>query len=116
MKSRAAPPWIPLWIDKWLFGSTRHELQPDERGVWVDLMALSAKDNGFIRANEGLPYPNEQLAGMLCIHVELLLRTVERCKQVGKLVEQEDRTFYLPSWDEYKLSSRHQRRFKKEED
>jgi len=115
MKSAKYAPWFPLWIDKWLFGSTRLELLPDERSVWVDLMALSAKDQGFIRANEGMPYPTEMLSGMLCINVELLLRTVEKCKAVGKLVEQEDHTFYLPSWDEYKLSPRHQRRLKKED-
>jgi len=102
--------WIPLWIDKWLFGSTRIELKPDERSVWVDLMVLSAKDNGFVRANVGMPYPVEQLSGMLCIDVELLLRAVDKCKTVGKIIENEDHTFYLPSWEEYRLSSRHQRR------
>lgn len=116
MKSRVTPPWIPLWIDKWLFGSTRIELKPDERSVWVDLMVLSAKDRGFIRANEGVPYGFQQLAGMLCIDVELLLRTVEKCKDVGKVVEQAYHTFYLPSWEEYKLSPRHQRRFNFEKD
>jgi hypothetical protein len=111
MKSKNSLPWIPLWVDKWLFGSTRIELKPDERSVWVDFMVLSAKDGGFIRANEGVPYGKEQLAGMLCVDVELLWRTVERCKEVGKIVEQKDGTFWLPSWEQYKISPRHQRRF-----
>jgi hypothetical protein len=79
-------------------------------------MALSSKDKGYIRANEGMPYPNEMLSGFLNIDVELLLRTVEKCKLVGKIVEQKDGTFYLPSWDEFKLSPRHQRRFNFEPD
>ena len=108
--------WIPLWIDKWLFGSTRIELKPDERSVWVDLMVLSAKDNGYVRANVAMPYPFEQLSGMLCIDVELLLRSVEKCKAVGKIVQEEDGTLYLPSWSEYKLSSRHKRRFEVEKE
>jgi len=102
--------WIPLWVDKWLFGSTRIELKPDERSVWIDLMVLSAKDEGYIRANESVPYSPEQLSGLLCINVELLLRTIERCKEVGKIIGK-DSALYLPSWQEYSLSMRHQRRF-----
>lgn len=71
MKSKdSALMWIPLWVDKWLWGSTRIELEPDERSVWVDLMALAAKDDGYIRANVGVPYAHQQLAGMLCVSVE----------------------------------------------
>lgn len=111
LKSKISPPWFPLWIDKWLFGSTRHELEPDERSIWLDLMAVSWKDKGYVRANAGIPYPPQQLAGMLCVSVELLLKTVEKCKGVGKLIEQPDGTLYLPSFEEYKLTPRHQRRF-----
>lgn len=103
--------WIPLWIDKWIFGSTRIELQPDERSVWLDLMALSAKDHGFVRANLGVPYPIPQLAGLLCITEELLNRTIKRCIEVKKIIPGEDGSIFLPSWGEYQLSDRHKRRF-----
>lgn len=23
--------WIPLWVDKWIFGTTRIELEPDKK-------------------------------------------------------------------------------------
>lgn len=103
--------WIPLWIDKWIFGSTRIELQPDERSVWLDLMALSAKDHGFVRANAGVPYPIPQLAGLLCITEELLNRTIKRCIEVKKIMPCQDGSIFLPSWGEYQLSDRHKRRF-----
>ena len=61
MKKRKVDPWFPFWVDKWLFGSTRIELEPDERGVFVDLLSLSKKDSGYIRANEGVPYLESQL-------------------------------------------------------
>ena len=116
MKSKdGALKWIPLYVDKWLWGSTRIELGPDERGVWVDLMALAGKDDGYIRANEGVPYASQQLAGMLCISIELLERTIEKCKRVGKLIEHENHTLYITNWREYKLSKRHQRRFEEDE-
>ncbi len=108
--------WIPLWIDKWLFGSTRIELQPDERSVWLDLMVLAAKDRGFIQANSGVPYPLAQLAGLFCVSQELLERTINRCLAVGKLIENGDHTYFLPSWQEYKLSPRHKRRFVQEKE
>lgn len=116
--------WIPLWVDKWIFGSTRIELQPDERAVWVDMMALASKDNGFIRANPSTGYPIAQLSGLLCIPEELLERTIQRCLETGKIKIAENvdnssncgnlaRVFYLINWAEYQLSPRHKRRFEK---
>lgn len=105
--------WIPLWVDKWIFGTTRIELEPDKRSVWVDFMAVAAKDHGFIRANVGVAYPPQQLSGLLCITEELLLRTIEKCIKVGKVCKCENGGgYYLPSWGEYALSERHKRRFK----
>jgi len=109
--------WIPLWVDKWIFGSTRIELQPDERAVWIDLMAVASKDNGFIRANPETSYPPQQLAGLLCISEELLNRTILRCVATGKIkecgnpVENNFTGYYIINWAEYQLSDRHKRRF-----
>lgn len=106
--------WIPLWVDKWIFGSTRIELKPDERAVWVDLMALGAKDNGFIRANPETPYTNQQLAGLLCISEELLVRALVQCTSTGKIKKCESGAgYYICNWSEYQLSERHKRRFER---
>jgi hypothetical protein len=114
MKSKTdSMEWIPLWIDKWIFGTTRIELEPDERSVWVDLMAVAAKDHGFIRANVGVAYLPQQLSGLLCISEELLLRSIQKCLKVGKLCQCENGGgYFLPNWGEYQLSERHKRRFK----
>ena len=106
-------PWIPFWIDKWLFGSTRIELLPDERSVWLDLLALASKNCGYIRANDTTPYPIGQLAGLLIISEELLIRTIEKCVQYGKIVKNSDGTLKIPSWDRYQLSPRQKRRYSK---
>lgn len=104
--------WIPLWVDKWIFGSTRIELQPDERGVWVDLMAIASKDNGYIRANLDTEYPPQQLAGLLCISEDLLTRTIQRCIETKKIVKSEKGAgYYILHWATYQLSERHKRRF-----
>jgi len=120
--------WFPLWVDKWIFGSTRIEFQPDERAVWVDLMAIAAKDNGHIRANPTTPYPLRQLAGLFCITEELLQRTIQRCLETNKLEENfitsqpkskigqsdEEKVFVgyrIVNWEVFQLSGRHKRRF-----
>jgi hypothetical protein len=109
-------PWIPFWIDKWLFGSTRIELLPDERSVWLDLLALASKNSGYIRANDTTPYPISQLAGLLIISEELLIRTIEKCVQYDKIVKNPDGTIKIPSWDKYQLSPRQKRRYSKTSD
>ena len=117
MKKKMAinPFWFPFWVDKWLFGSTRLELQPDERSVWLDLLALASKNEGYIRANENVAYLNSQLAGLLVISEELLQRTIEKCIKHDKIIQTESGTYYIANWEKYQLSGRHKRRFKPKE-
>jgi len=112
MKDKKPLMWIPIYIDKHLFGSTRQELEPDERSVWMDLLVFSGKDDGHVRANEGVPYPNAQLAGIFLVPEELLNRTIKKCIKYGKINILKDKTMYLPSWKTYPLSDRHIRRLK----
>ena len=114
MKKRKVDPWFPFWVDKWLFGSTRIELEPDERGVFVDLLSLSKKDSGYIRANEGVPYLESQLCGLLNIEPELYHRTVKKCIKYGKTNRLKDGTLYMTSYEIYSLSDRQERRIERE--
>ncbi len=112
MKKRTGDDWFPFWIDKWLFGSTRDELTIEQCAVWVDFLALSNKDEGYIRANVGMPYPITRLAGLLNRPEELIQKTIDRCldPKVNKLRLEPDGTLYMLSHDEYELSERHKRR------
>jgi hypothetical protein len=116
MRHKLGDLWFPIWIDKLLFGSTRIELAPDERSVWIDLLALSYKDEGYIRANKNCPYPVKQLAGMLLISEELLIRTLNKCLEYQKIKQLTDGTYYVNSYKTYRLSNRHSRRFNKASD
>jgi hypothetical protein len=97
--------WYPFFIDKWLFGSTRHELIVrkedgqiiDLRGIWMDLLTLSKKDGGWIRANETTPYPLEQLAGMFYVPIELLKMTITIVKKKNKISEPSPGIFFVLS-------------------
>jgi hypothetical protein len=101
--------WIPLWVDKWLWGSTRHELAHDERAIFTDLLALAAKDDGWIRANPETPYPIEQLSGMLCAPVELVKRALAVCVKFEKLEEPIPGIYRVASWEGYQLTDRRKR-------
>jgi len=70
--------WFPFWTDKWIFGSMRIECTIIERAIWIDLLALASKDNGFIRANEETPYLITQLAGMLVIKEDQLRNAIHK--------------------------------------
>jgi hypothetical protein len=135
-RGRQIDTWYPFYIDKWLFGSTRHELvitpgwaerfpelvaavpksiigRPftDLRGIFVDLMTLSKKDGGYIRANEDTPYPVEQLAGMFCVPADHVRAAIGICvhKRVGKLSEPSPGIYYVESTEAYSLSDRWKR-------
>ena len=112
MKKRTGDDWFPFWIDKWLLGSTRDELTIEQCAVWVDFLALSYKDEGYIRANEGIPYPIKRLSGLLNRPPKLIQQTIDRCLEpkINKLRLESNGTLYVISHPEYELSKRHKRR------
>ena len=110
MKRGKTYDWIPLWVEKWLWGSTRLELEHDERAIWIDLLVIASKDDGFIRANEDIPYLDMQLAGLLCCEVDLLKRTIENCIKYKKIETLKNGTLRIINWQAYQLTDRHKRR------
>lgn len=117
MKKRTGDDWFPFWIDKWIFGSTRDELTVEECAVWVDFLALSYKDNGYIRANVGIPYPIKRLSGLLNRSEKLIQQLIDKCldPKIKKLRLEQDGTLYVLSHPEYELSKRHKRRLEAED-
>jgi len=104
--------WFPLWIDSWLFGSTRIELTLEQRAIWVDFLALAGKDQGFIRANEQVPYPPTQLAGLLGLQEIILTAAIDRFLETGKLERKPNGTLYIANWEVYRLTPQYRRRLK----
>lgn len=104
--------WFPLWVNKWLLGSTRFELTLEERAVWIDFLALATMQNGYIRANPTLAYPKPQLAGFLNIPQDILERSIEKFIKTGKLIEDPINSgiFYICNWEKYKLSDDYKKR------
>jgi hypothetical protein len=116
MKRGKTYEWLPLWRQKWLWGSTRLELDPGERSVWIDLLCIAGNDDGHIRANPTTPYGREQLAGMLVIPVDLLNSTIEKCLTNGKLKMDQYSCLEISSWKEYQLVPPYKRQLMRDED
>lgn len=117
MKERVSDKfWFPFWVDKWIFGSMRIECTLEERAIWVDLLALASKDDGYIRANEETPYPIKQLAGMLMIPEKTLSNAIEKFIKLkdktegkGKLTRTKYETLYITKWEKYQFSESYER-------
>ena len=47
-------PWIKLWVNPWLDGTTRWQTTGAQRAFWLDLLALSARGRfpGFVCAGQ----------------------------------------------------------------
>jgi len=101
---------MSLWYHKidslrWLDGSIREDLSPEERGVWADLLALAGLTReprrGYIERSEGIPYTHEVLLTRLNISAELFERTVLKCVKEGRLEVLPDGTMIITNWARY---------------
>jgi hypothetical protein len=101
---------MALWYNKidsyrWINGSIRQDLTPDERSVWADFLALAGLTReprrGFIERSEGIAYPKEVLLSMLNIKEELFDRTISKCSAEGRLKVYPDGSMEIVHWDNY---------------
>ncbi|NOR53121.1 MAG: hypothetical protein GQ536_03420 [Candidatus Aminicenantes bacterium] len=69
-----------FYSEKYLWGSTRSELSPDERSVWIDFLCLETLNFGVIEV-----YSRDQLAQQLLISRELLDRSIKKFIKSGKV-------------------------------
>ena len=101
---------MSLWYHKtdsykWIHGSIREDLEPDERSVWADLLALGGLTRegrrGYIERSEGMPYRKNQLVVMLNITEELFDRSIAKCVNEGRLTIFADGTMLITNWNNY---------------
>lgn len=90
---------------RWLNGSIREDLVPDERSVWADLLALAGLTRdprrGYIERSEGIPYRKSALLSMLNVTEELFDRAVAKCVTEGRLQVLLDGTMRITNWMRY---------------
>lgn len=79
-------------------GSTRAELLPDERNVWLDFLCLASLNFGKVEI-----FSRDMLAAQLLISRELLDRSIEKFLKHGKVTKKYNKKekkeiFYIVKW------------------
>ncbi len=90
--------WIKLHCKRWFTGSTRWELEPAERLLFVDLLALTGMENptkGYIEV-----YAMEQLSHKLMIPMDVLQATLQKLEKTGK-IRLNNNKIYIEKWFQY---------------
>lgn len=97
--------WIKLWTHQWLEGTLRFDLDPAERSIWADLLALAneCRVPGIIQSGEGFPFPHSYLANRFNIPLELFDNTLVKLKVQVRISENSDGITII-NWSEYQGS------------
>ncbi len=105
--------WIKLYPIDCLEGSIRYQLEADERGVWYDLLNLSAicSTPGTISDKDNRPYPHSFIANRLNIEIELLDRTLTKCEEEGRISEN-DTGIHITNWTAYQSEYERQKPYR----
>jgi len=117
MRGQQKMTWVKLYITGWLHGSIRYQLEPDERGVWADLIAMAGQclSGGRICDNSGVAYPRGYIANQLNIPFELLERTIDKCKKEGRIHESKG-ILSITNWSAYQSEYERQKKYRRKKD
>ena len=110
--------WIKLYPIDCLEGSIRYQLEPDERGVWYDLLnfaAISVQEPGTIADKDGRPYPHSFIANRLNISLELLERALNKCAEEGR-VQEDASGIRITNWKAYQSEYERQKPYRKQKE
>jgi DnaD/phage-associated family protein len=96
--------FIKLWVNPWLDGSTRSELSPAERSVWIDLLALAGRYNkeGIMEGIVPIDRPN--LCRILQVTRTLLDHALEKCIRYEKIEILPNGHILIKNWEIYNPS------------
>lgn len=113
MRGASRRTWVKLFVTGWLHGSIRWQLEPDERGVWADLIAMAGEcgKEGKICDNDGRAYPRQFIANTLNIPIELLDRTIAKCMHDGRIEEKSD-IIKITNWAVYQSEYERQKPYR----
>ncbi len=76
--------WIKVWSQELLYGSTTAELLPEERWVWIGLLAMAGDsvEQGYILAAPGVPWTKEQIAQILKVPLQVLESALQKMQVI----------------------------------
>ena len=94
--------WIKLYCWGRLHGSITYQLTEAEQSVWDKLLCLAGLINkeGAICDNDSRPFPHEHIARQLYTDLNLLEGTLQKCKDEGRVTENEHGV-HIANWKAY---------------
>lgn len=94
--------WLKFYSERYLIGgSTRTELEPDERSVWLDVLCLANRRDGCFEV-----FSRDHLAQQLRISRELMDRSIAKFLEYKKIKKQsakghKSELFIVSNWEQY---------------
>lgn len=100
-RQKRATTHFKFFSEKYLWGSTKSELKPDERAVWIDFLCIASINLGTVEI-----YSRDQFAQQLVIPRELLDRSIKKFvknKKVKRKYKKNEKKeiFSISKWSHY---------------
>lgn len=118
MRGEGRRTWIKLHCYGFLHGSVSYQLADAEQGIWAKLLCLAGVCglDGLIADNDKRPYPHSFIAHELHTSEELLESTLNKCKEEGRITENEH-GIHITNWAVYQSEYQRQKPYRhKDED
>ncbi len=116
MTERTGPrrTWIKLYCYQRLHGSMAYDLEEAEQSVWDKLLCMAGlcAFEGAICNNDGKPFPHSFIAHELHTSEELLETTLSKCKEEGRITEDET-GIHITNWTAYQSEYARQKPYRK---
>jgi hypothetical protein len=105
--------WIKLYCYQRLHGSINYQLTNEEQSVWDKLLCFTGlcDINGVISDNDGKPYPHSFIAHEVHASEELLESTLDKCKEEGRIIENEH-GIRITNWEKYQSEYNRQKKYR----
>lgn len=105
--------WIKLYCYERLHGSVPAQLEPEERSVWDELMCLAGLCGleGLIADHDSRPFTHSYIAHELHISEALLEATLAKCKEEGR-VQEDEHGLHIVNWKVYQSEYERQKPYR----
>lgn len=111
--SQGRRPWVKLWVNDWLEGTTRYQMTDAQRAFWIDLLAMAGRSRfgGVVCAGKDgdvwVGYPLSKFQGLLAepMDIEATFELFERTGKIKLEVSGEGNrklyTLWILNWPRY---------------
>jgi hypothetical protein len=106
--------WFKIHAQRWFLGSTRFELSPEQRAVWIDVLARASLNDP---AGEFEYYSLEQLAAQFQVSLALVKNSLKRFVEVKKIAhDPKKKSIKILNWGKYQSEYERQKPYRKKQD